>query len=67
MSRIREIRPEPSRINRRRFFGWFSASVIGGVAGGSMIRNLMRPRLRRDEEPIVISRPAHSVPRTKKG
>jgi hypothetical protein len=59
-------RVEPSRIKRRMFFGWLSVSIVGGMAGGSLLRRLMAPRKRKDDHPIVISHHKLSVPRTKK-
>jgi hypothetical protein len=67
VNHTRAMRPGKSRIGRRKFFGWFSASVVGGVAGGSLLRRLIRFRPENEEQPVVISQHALSVPRTKKG
>lgn len=54
-------------IKRRTFFGKLSLSIIGGLAGSSVLGGLFAFRKGKDDSPIVIAHHELSVPRRKKG
>jgi len=62
-----ENRSKQPAIKRRTFFGKLSLSIVGGLAGSSVLGHLFRWRKGQDERPIVISHHGLSVPRRKKG